>query len=95
MKIAFSAAGVALATIVTTVTAQACAVGSAQEIKGNWYCSAVDAISYTNFGSQGTYLRITSMENGICQSSPQQYNGPLAPMDGEVSLQTTGLIVFE
>jgi len=29
------------------------------EISGNWYCSAVEAITYTNFGNPSSYREIT------------------------------------
>ena len=83
MKVAF-AAGAVLAAIVTGASAQACASGSAQEINGNWYCQAVSAITYSNFDTPGTYNKVTTMADGVCESTPQSYAGPMAPMDEEV-----------
>ena len=78
------ATGAILAATVSCVAAQACAAGSAQEIDSNWYCQAVNAISYTNFGTLGTYNKVTSMANGLCGSTPQSYGGGIAPLDEEV-----------
>lgn len=83
------AVGAVLASV-TAVSAQACAQGTAQQIKGNWYCSAVDSISYTNFGSSGTYNQIIGMDGGKCTSSPKEYKGPLAPLNEEVSWHFRG-----
>jgi Glycine-rich protein domain (DUF2403) len=77
-------AGAAVAATICSVHAQACAAGSAKEIGGNWYCDAVKAITYADFGSTGSYKKITSMDGGNCQSEPFDYSGSLAPMDGEV-----------
>lgn len=53
---------------------------------GNWYCSQVDAISYSNFGTAGQYQKVTEMgPTGHCNFAGQSYQGGMAPMDGEVS----------
>jgi Glycine-rich protein domain (DUF2403) len=83
MKYAITA-GVAIAAAMSGVNTQACAAGSAKEIGGNWYCDAVKAITYSDFGSTGTYNKITTMDGGNCQSEPFDYSGALAPLDGEV-----------
>ena len=87
MKFSFAALAV-VATVITVLSAlaQACVTGTAQEINGNWYCAAVDAISYTNFGIAGSYNKITSMQDGVCLSEKYDYSGAMAPMDGEVRL---------
>jgi Glycine-rich protein domain (DUF2403) len=85
MKSALAAAALFSATISSAV-AQACAPGTAQEISGNWYCQAVNAISYTNFGLPGSYNKVTSMVDGSCGSTPQSYAGGISPMDEEVSI---------
>jgi len=77
-------AGAVIAAALSGAAAQACAAGSAKEIGGNWYCDAVKAISYVDFGSTGSYKKITSMEGGTCKSEPFEYSGALAPMNGEV-----------
>lgn len=62
------------------------AQGNCYQEKGNWYCSAVKAISYSNFGVAGQYQKVTAMgANGECNFAGQGYSGGMAPMDGEVS----------
>jgi hypothetical protein len=57
------------------------------EEKGNWYCSEVQAISYSNFGTPGQYHKVTNMgSSGECDFGPESYSGGMAPMDGEVRL---------
>jgi hypothetical protein len=54
---------------------------------GNYYCSQIDAISYSNFGTAGQYQRVTNMDSqGQCDFSPTSYGGGMAPFDDEVSL---------
>lgn len=67
-------------------TAQACAAGSAQEIAGNWYCSQVNAITYSNFPGEGYYDKVTNMDaaTGECGSVQYGYSGSLSPLDEEV-----------
>lgn len=61
-----------------------CALGSA-DVGGNWYCQAVNAITYTNIGHSGSYNQITSMpDSGACASTPKQYSGTLSPFNEEV-----------
>ena len=69
------------------VTALACAAGTAEEIAGNWYCSDVRAITYTNFPGHGSYNKITNMDasSGTCSSVRYNYSGSLAPLNEEVS----------
>ncbi|EXJ56984.1 hypothetical protein A1O7_07328 [Cladophialophora yegresii CBS 114405] len=63
------------------------------EEKGNWYCSEVQAISYSNFGTPGQYQKVTNMgSSGECDLGPQSYSGGMAPMDGEVSWHFRGPI---
>lgn len=76
--------GAALAASLPIAFGQACAAGSAQEINGNWYCQAVSAISYFNFGTPGTYQRVTAMGDGECATAPQSYSGGIAPLDEDV-----------
>lgn len=64
----------------------ACAGSDAKEIGGNWYCSAVDQLQYSNVGTAGTYNQITYMgADGSCESNPKAFSGPLSPLDEEVS----------
>lgn len=67
-------------------TAQACVAGTAQEINGNWYCSEVTAVTYTNFPGSGSYEKITNMDvdTGNCSSVRYNYSGSLSPLNEEV-----------
>ncbi|CAO1598210.1 target of Sbf [Xanthoria calcicola] len=75
-----------------SVTAQACAAGTAQQIDGNWYCSEVKAITYSNFPGTGSYDKITNMDpnTGQCTSEKHAYSGSLAPMSEELSMHFRG-----
>ena len=66
-------------------TAQ-CAAGTAEEINGNWYCSEVTAVTYTNFPGSGSYEKITHMDanSGACSSVRYDYSGSLSPLNEEV-----------
>ena len=66
--------------------AQACAAGAASEIKGNWYCSEVTAVTYANFPGVGSYEKITDMDadSGECGSVRYDYSGSLSPLSEEV-----------
>lgn len=74
----------------TTVAQQVCAAGSgtgvAQYLKGNWYCSEVQAITYSNFPGHGYYNKITNMDaqTGQCETVPYAYSGSLSPLNDEV-----------
>ncbi|KAL9103223.1 MAG: hypothetical protein Q9163_001710 [Psora crenata] len=72
--------------------AQACAAGSAKEILGNWYCSEVQAITYSNFPGHGYYNRVTHMdaETGECTSQTYHYSGSMSPLNEELSLHIRG-----
>jgi Glycine-rich protein domain (DUF2403) len=83
MKYLITAIAAVVATA-STIAAQGCAAGTAKEENGNWYCSAVQAISYTNMGTPGSYDKVTTMENGNCASTPQGYGGGISPLDEEV-----------
>lgn len=74
--------------LATWVTAQACAPGTANEINGNWYCSPVQAITYTNFPGFGHYNKVTHMDasTGQCTQQRYEYSGSLAPLNEEVGL---------
>ncbi|KAI1627659.1 putative TOS1-like glycosyl hydrolase-domain-containing protein [Exophiala viscosa] len=61
------------------------------EDDGNYYCSQVDAISYTNFGTAGQYQEVTYMgDSGQCDFSTVDYSGGMAPFDSEVSWHFRG-----
>lgn len=67
---------------------QGCAPGTAEEINGNWYCSPVKAITYSNFPGSGSYNRVTYMDadTGECLQQKHTYSGSLSPLNEEVSL---------
>ncbi|KAL8779344.1 MAG: hypothetical protein Q9213_006987 [Squamulea squamosa] len=75
-----------------SVTAQACIAGTAQQIGGNWYCSEVKAITYSNFPGTGSYNKITNMDasTGQCISEKHSYTGSLAPLSEELSMHFRG-----
>ena len=74
----------AVAIVVVSLTAQVS--GQCQQIAGNYYCSATDAITYNNVGFSGKYNQITYMDSSGCQCSSQQasFSGGLAPLNEEV-----------
>ena len=60
--------------------------GTARDEGGNWFCDAVDAILYQGLGGKGTYKAVTNMgASGNCDKKDVAYNGPLAPLDEDVS----------
>lgn len=81
------------------VTAQ-CAAGTAQEIRGNWYCSEVTAVTYTDFPGVGSYDKITGMDadTGDCSRVRYNYSGSLSPLNEEVGFSSRStdevLVVF-
>lgn len=80
-----AAAGAALLLLVTRASAQSCPVPL--EYEGNYYCSRVNAITYTSVGGNGYYDMITNMDSttGVCTSQPYAYSGSLSPLNEEVS----------
>ena len=86
MRGLFVAGIVFVSSVFPEVATQACAYGSAQLYKGNWYCSAVKAITYTNFPGTGSYNKVTYMNasNGQCTQERYAYSGSLAPLNEEV-----------
>lgn len=80
-------AGIVFVAIVAAIAAaQACAAGTAQEINGNWYCSPVRAITYSNFPGTGSYRKVTNMDasSGECSQERYVYSGSLSPLNEEV-----------
>ena len=77
---------IALVSLVQEGQTQQCDVGTAINIKGNWYCSSVDSISYTNFPGTGHYNVVTYMNtsNGACTTEKYVYTGSLSPLNEEV-----------
>ncbi|KAL8947490.1 MAG: hypothetical protein Q9222_006238 [Ikaeria aurantiellina] len=74
------------------VAAQACAAGTAKELGGNWYCSEVKAITYSNFPGTGSYNKIANMDpaTGKCTTEKHTYSGSLAPLSEELSMHFRG-----
>ncbi|KAL9020558.1 MAG: hypothetical protein Q9185_002144 [Variospora sp. 1 TL-2023] len=58
------------------VLGQECALGTAKEIAGNWYCSEVKAITYSNFPGTGSYNKVVDMDpkTGECTTEKHTYN---------------------
>lgn len=54
--------------------------------QGNFYCSQVDAITYTSVGGSGSYNKVTNMDSdsGTCSNEPYGYSGSLSPLNEEV-----------
>lgn len=60
--------------------------GTCVESGGNWYCRNVQAITYSNFGKEGSYEKVMDMDG--CKTVKHEYSGSLAPLDQEVSHPT-------
>ena len=54
------------------------------------YTNAVQATSYSQWNLDGSYDRVTNMDNGACEKQNQSYSGPLAPLNDEVSFHFRG-----
>ncbi|EFE44181.1 hypothetical protein TRV_01074, partial [Trichophyton verrucosum HKI 0517] len=78
--------GAALAASVSTVAAEAGCTNDG----GNWYCSAVDLITYSGFSTSGTYDLVTSMSGGKCGSEKHEYSGVFGPLGEELSIHLRG-----
>lgn len=78
---------IALVSLIHEGRTQECDAGTAINIKGNWYCSSVDSISYTNFPGTGHYNVVTYMNTstGACTTEKYVYSGSLSPLNEEVS----------
>ncbi len=76
----------AAALLAATAVAQDNGCADASNYEGNYYCSQVDAITYTGVGGSGSYNRVTNMDSnsGDCSSTPFGYSGSLSPLDQEV-----------
>ncbi|KAG9552196.1 hypothetical protein KCV01_g22935, partial [Aureobasidium melanogenum] len=85
------AASAFLAASISGVAADLCSKGSVDD-NGNWYCQAVDSITYTGMMGKGSYNKITNMDSnsGACSSTPYGYSGETSPLDEEVSLHFRG-----
>ncbi|EMC95364.1 hypothetical protein BAUCODRAFT_72229 [Baudoinia panamericana UAMH 10762] len=89
----FYAAAALLATAAVADKRDLCSDGSV-DVGGNWYCQAVEAITYTGVGGSGSYNQITNMDSttGNCASTPFGYSGSMSPLDEEVSMHFRGPI---
>uniref|UniRef100_A0A060TBZ8 glucan endo-1,3-beta-D-glucosidase n=1 Tax=Blastobotrys adeninivorans TaxID=409370 RepID=A0A060TBZ8_BLAAD len=67
-----------------------------QNIAGNYYCNQVNAVSYNQVGSSGSYKQITAMnDDGTCSSQDKEYSGNLAPFDEGLSVHFRGPIALK
>ncbi|KAK0734402.1 putative TOS1-like glycosyl hydrolase-domain-containing protein [Lasiosphaeria miniovina] len=67
-----------------------CAKTSYQQ-NGNWFCTPVQQITYTNLGGSGTYNDVVGISaTGQCEFQPKAYSGPLAPFNEQLSLHFRG-----
>lgn len=84
---------ITLVSLVHEGRTQACDAGTASNINGNWYCSSVDSISYTNFPGTGHYNLVTYMNtsNGACITEKYVYTGSLSPLNEEVCQYVLGI----
>ncbi|KAF2836376.1 hypothetical protein M501DRAFT_980460 [Patellaria atrata CBS 101060] len=86
---------VALAAALTALTAGVQAdlcTGTSKQINGNWYCQAVQRISYHGVGGRGTYKKVTGFNENTrtCSSVDFDFEGSLAPMDEDISFHFRG-----
>ncbi|KAF4554060.1 Hypothetical protein D9617_5g069360 [Elsinoe fawcettii] len=80
-----------LALVATSFFASASAQACTQS-GGNWYCNKVKAVSYLNFGTTGSYDRVTHMDEqtGECRKDSASYGGAIGPFDEELSIHIRG-----
>ncbi|KAI7311410.1 hypothetical protein KC367_g2162 [Hortaea werneckii] len=93
MKYLFTAATLFAASVVADKR-DLCSEGAVDD-GGNWYCQAVEALTYTGVGGQGSYNRVTNMNpdadpGSQCSSESRGYSGNLSPLDEEVSMHFRG-----
>lgn len=67
---------------------------SCSEVDGNYYCSEVNAISYSGIGYSGSYSDVTDMDTDscTCSKSTVSFSGSLSPLDEELSVHFRGPI---
>ncbi|KAI0170440.1 putative TOS1-like glycosyl hydrolase-domain-containing protein [Pestalotiopsis sp. NC0098] len=68
-----------------------CSITSFLE-NGNWYCEAVQLISYTGLDTSGSYKAVSNMDTttGDCSFESQAYSGSIAPFNEELSVHIRG-----
>ncbi|EPQ63263.1 Bgt-4399 [Blumeria graminis f. sp. tritici] len=82
----------AMLKIVVAIGIDLCALNKTEE-NGNLFCQPVQAIRYSNVGTNGSYQEIIDMSSdGICTKRLKFYNGSLAPLNEELSLHFRGPI---
>ncbi|KAF2400411.1 hypothetical protein EJ06DRAFT_556723 [Trichodelitschia bisporula] len=62
------------------------------EIAGNQYCNEVKQVLYNAVGGSGSYQKVTNMDSttGQCTQELQQFSGPMAPFDEDLSIHLRG-----
>lgn len=72
-----------------------CSITSFLE-NGNWYCEAVQLISYTGLDTSGSYKAVSNMDTttGDCSFESQAYSGSIAPFNEEVRFITRKLCIY-
>lgn len=80
-----------LALLTSALTALVAADGCVFH-EGNYYCNAVEAITYENVGYSGTYKDVVEMNSQTCgcEMKDKSFSGPLAPFDEELSFHFRG-----
>ncbi|KND91419.1 Protein TOS1 [Tolypocladium ophioglossoides CBS 100239] len=67
--------------------------GNAVNEGGNWFCGKINHILYEGFVGKGSFKAVTDMgSNGECKMEDKSYNGPLAPLDADLSIHVRGPI---
>lgn len=68
-----------------------CSITSFLE-NGNWYCEAVQLISYAGLDTSGSYKAVSNMDTstGDCTFESKAYSGSIAPFDEELSVHIRG-----
>ncbi|KAJ6442944.1 Protein TOS1 [Purpureocillium lavendulum] len=65
--------------------------GNARNEGGNWFCGEIEHMLYTGMRSRGSYKTVTGMgSNGQCSMQDKSYDGPLGPLDDELSIHIRG-----
>lgn len=73
------------------------AAAACTETGGNWYCDAVQALTYENVGFSGAYEAITAMntDSCTCSTSSDSFSGALAPFNEGLSIHMRGPLHLE
>lgn len=78
--------------ILSSILAASVASSSCVEDDGNYYCSEVSAVTYSNVGYSGTYEKVSSMDESSCDCTKSSYSfsGTNSPLDEELSVHFRG-----